>query len=86
MTLDINGRETVWTDERLHLLKAMWSDGNSAKVIADELGFTRNSVIGKIHRLGLPRRQTTVSADRERMTATERLSRQKNSSAGTGTY
>lgn len=75
MTLDVNGRETAWTDERIHLLKTMWSDGNSAGVIATELGFTRNSVIGKIHRLCLPKRLTTLSSDRERMTPAERTQR-----------
>src|SRR5882672_2605604 len=43
-----------WTDERVELLKKLWDDGYSASQIAAELGYiTRNSVIGKIHRLGL---------------------------------
>src|SRR5258706_7746842 len=43
-----------WTDDRVELLKKLWSDGCSASQIAAELGYiTRNSVIGKIHRLGL---------------------------------
>jgi GcrA cell cycle regulator len=43
-----------WTDERIELLKKLWSDGLSASRIAAELGgITRNAVIGKVHRLGL---------------------------------
>jgi GcrA cell cycle regulator len=44
-----------WTDERVELLKRLWSDGCSASQIAAELGgyLTRNAVIGKVHRLGL---------------------------------
>ena len=44
-----------WTDERVELLKKLWSQGLSASQIAAELGggVTRNSVIGKVHRLGL---------------------------------
>src|SRR3979490_543313 len=43
-----------WTDERVELLKKLWSDGLSASQIATELGgITRNAVIGKVHRLGL---------------------------------
>ncbi|MDK9696071.1 MAG: GcrA cell cycle regulator [Siculibacillus sp.] len=43
-----------WTDERVELLKKLWSDGLSASQIAGELGgVTRNAVIGKVHRLGL---------------------------------
>ena len=44
-----------WTDERVELLKKLWSDGLSASQIAAELGgITRNAVIGKVHRLGCP--------------------------------
>lgn len=46
-----------WTDERVELLKKLWSDGLSASQIAGELGgITRNAVIGKVHRLGLSNR------------------------------
>lgn len=46
-----------WTDERVEVLKKMWSEGQSASVIAKELGgVTRNAVIGKVHRLGLSNR------------------------------
>lgn len=44
----------TWTDERVDLLKKLWTDGLSASQIAGELGgITRNAVIGKVHRLGL---------------------------------
>lgn len=58
-----------WTDERVELLKKLWSDGLSASQIAAELGsITRNAVIGKVHRLGLSGRAKTagVSAPRQR--------------------
>ena len=43
-----------WNDERVELLKKLWSEGLSASQIATELGeVTRNAVIGKVHRLGL---------------------------------
>ena len=49
-----------WTDERVELLKKLWSDGLSASQIAAELGgITRNAVIGKVHRLGLVPRVIT---------------------------
>ena len=48
-----------WTDERVELLKKMWTEGQSASQIAKELGgVTRNAVIGKVHRLGLSNRAT----------------------------
>jgi GcrA cell cycle regulator len=43
-----------WTEERIEMLKKLWSEGFSASQIANELGgVTRNAVIGKVHRLGL---------------------------------
>jgi len=51
-----------WTDERVELLKKLWSEGLSASQIAAELGgITRNAVIGKVHRLGLSGRTKTAS-------------------------
>jgi GcrA cell cycle regulator len=52
-----------WTDERVELLKKLWSDGLSASQIAAELGgITRNAVIGKVHRLGLSGRAKSGSS------------------------
>ena len=52
-----------WTDERVEVLKKMWGEGQSASVIAKELGgVTRNAVIGKVHRLGLSNRVTSTTA------------------------
>ena len=49
-----------WNDERVDLLKKLWSEGLSASQIAGRLGsVTRNAVIGKVHRLGLSSRATT---------------------------
>ena len=43
-----------WTEQRVALLEKLWGDGLSASRIAETLGgVTRNSVIGKVHRLGL---------------------------------
>jgi GcrA cell cycle regulator len=43
----------MWTDERVELLKELWSKNWSAGMIAKELRVTRNAVIGKAHRLRL---------------------------------
>lgn len=49
-----------WTDERVEILKKLWTEGLSASQIAGQLGgVTRNAVIGKVHRLGLSGRATT---------------------------
>lgn len=51
----------TWTDERVELLKKLWSDGLSASQIAAKIGggVSRNAVIGKVHRLGLSGRGKT---------------------------
>lgn len=46
-----------WTDERVDLLKKLWSEGLTASQIASKLGgVSRNAVIGKVHRLKLESR------------------------------
>jgi GcrA cell cycle regulator len=48
-----------WSDERVDALRTLWADGLSASQIAARLGnVTRNAVIGKVHRLGIPGRAT----------------------------
>jgi GcrA cell cycle regulator len=67
-----------WTDERVELLKKLWTEGLSASQIAGRLGsVTRNAVIGKVHRLGLSGRATTSRMKshrpRSRMSAVKRV-------------
>ncbi|WP_038035554.1 GcrA family cell cycle regulator [Thermopetrobacter sp. TC1] len=51
-------KNNTWTEDRVVLLKKLWMEGLSASEIAKELGnnISRNAVIGKVHRLGLPAR------------------------------
>ena len=57
-----------WTDERVELLKKLWSEGLSASQIAAQLGsVTRNAVIGKVHRLKLSSRgRSTATPARQK--------------------
>jgi GcrA cell cycle regulator len=49
-----------WNDERVEVLKKLWTEGLSASQIAGRIGgVSRNAVIGKVHRLGLAGRATT---------------------------
>ncbi|TCD16500.1 GcrA family cell cycle regulator [Oricola cellulosilytica] len=57
-----------WTDERVELLKKLWTDGLSASQIAAQLGgVTRNAVIGKVHRLKLSGRAKSPSSGAPKM-------------------
>ena len=52
-----------WTDERVELLRKLWSEGLSASQIAAQLGGgSRNAVIGKVHRLKLSSRGRAAAA------------------------
>lgn len=59
-----------WTDERIETLKKMWDSGLTATQIAEELGgVSRNAVIGKAHRLGLPSRPSPVKSNEAKAAA-----------------
>jgi len=52
-----------WTDERVEMLRKLWSEGLSASQIAAQLGgVSRNAVIGKVHRLKLSARGRATAA------------------------
>jgi hypothetical protein len=46
----------IWTEARVQRLRTMYEDGASFRTIADDIGVTRCSAIGKAHRLYLPKR------------------------------
>lgn len=51
-----------WTEDRVALLSKLWNtDGRTASECAKVLEITRNSVIGKVHRLKFAKRRSTVS-------------------------
>ncbi len=51
----------VWNDERLNELKKLWAEGLSISQIGEALGVSRNSIAGKAHRMGLPKRPSPIS-------------------------
>lgn len=57
------GTASPWSDERVEILKTMWTAGKSASEIAGALncGITRNAVIGKVNRLGMSGRDPSVA-------------------------
>jgi GcrA cell cycle regulator len=51
---------SVWTEQRLEQLKSLWAKGLSISQIGAEIGVSRNAVVGKVHRMGLPKRQSPI--------------------------
>lgn len=51
----------TWPLERTERLRELWASGMVTRMIARELGITKNAVIGKAHRLRLERRPSPVT-------------------------
>ena len=49
-----------WNQQKVEDLKKLWNDGVATSRIGEQLGFTKNAVIGKAFRLWLERRQNSI--------------------------
>ena len=58
-------KNSVWDEEKLQKLKSLWDEGLPITKIGLELGVSRNSIAGKAHRLGLPKRNSPISKSGE---------------------
>ncbi|MEC8247403.1 MAG: GcrA family cell cycle regulator, partial [Pseudomonadota bacterium] len=75
----------AWTEERVEMLKQLWTDGLSASQIARKMGgVTRNAVIGKVHRLGLSGRATPARVTTARISSGSSRSGPSTPNVGTG--
>jgi GcrA cell cycle regulator len=60
-----------WNDDNVSQLRNLWDQGLPTAQIGKLLGFTKNAVVGKAHRIGLERRpspirRTAVKPDRKK--------------------
>jgi GcrA cell cycle regulator len=66
----------TWTEEQSDHLRSLWAEGFSCSQIADKIGgLTRNSVIGRVHRMGLSRRAKTPNRSRTTESSIPRIRR-----------
>ncbi|MBV8094030.1 MAG: GcrA cell cycle regulator [Acetobacteraceae bacterium] len=49
-----------WTSTAIQQLRSLWAEGLSAAEIARRLGASKNAVLGKVHRLHLPKRDSPI--------------------------
>ena len=49
-----------WTDDTIRALRKLWSEGHPTAEIGRRLGISKNAVVGKAHRLDLPRRLSPI--------------------------
>ena len=50
----------MWTFELIADLERLWKEGASTAEIGRKLGCSKNAVVGKAHRLGLPPRPSPI--------------------------
>lgn len=55
----------AWTDKMVEDLKKMWKDGMTTGEIGKKLGVSKNSIVGKVHRLGLSGRPSPIKKKSE---------------------
>lgn len=53
-------RDRPWTAAELEQVRTLWAEGLTAGQIGERLQRTRNSVLGKVHRLNLPPRPSPL--------------------------
>jgi len=53
----------TWTSEQILRLRSLWAEGHSAAEIGRRLGYSKNAVVGKTHREGLPSRPSPIRPD-----------------------
>ncbi len=53
----------TWTPERVAELKRLWATGATTSEIGRMLNITKNAVVGKSHRLGLPGRPSPIKRE-----------------------
>lgn len=50
----------AWTEEMIEQLKKMWDEGLTTGEIGRRLNVSKNSIVGKVHRLGLSGRPSPI--------------------------
>lgn len=55
----------AWTEEMVEELKKLWAEGVTTSAIGKRLGISKNSIVGKVHRLGLEGRPSPIKKSDE---------------------
>ena len=67
----VEEKKLSWNEENVARLRELWDQGLPTAQIGKLIGFTKNAVVGKAHRIGLERRpspirRTAVKPDRKK--------------------
>jgi GcrA cell cycle regulator len=58
-----SGQIKDWTNEQIEQLRVLWDEGHSISEIGRRMGVSKNSIVGKAHRLALPSRPDCIKRD-----------------------
>lgn len=58
---------SAWTDKKIEKLKKLWGKGLSAAEIGKKLDFSKNAIVGKVHRLGLSNRISPIKSSKPKV-------------------
>ena len=72
----------VWTEEKIKNLKKLWTKGATTAEIAKKLGLSKNSVIGKVHRLNLGARPSPIKTKKTTLIKTPKVKTPKSDRVG----
>ncbi len=64
-------KNNTWDELKLEKLQDLWKQGHPISKIGDMLGVSRNSVAGKAHRMGLPKRTSPISSIKKEKSSDE---------------
>ncbi len=67
----------AWTDEMVEDLKKMWKEGMTTGEIGKKLGVSKNSIVGKVHRLGLSGRPSPIKKKDEAASPSQAAAKEK---------
>ena len=67
----------AWTNEMVAELKRLWAEGVTTGEIGRRLNISKNSIVGKVHRLGLSGRPSPIKKKTDQDTSKKDVSKQK---------
>ena len=73
----------AWTDEMVEDLKKMWKQGLTTNEIAKNLGVSKNSIVGKVHRLNLTARPSPIKKKEDVDSLNKSVATPANTESGT---
>jgi len=70
--------DSIWdVPGKIETLRRLWAEGHSGSEIGRRMGISKNQVVGKVHRLGLPKREAPAALhavkDKPRVLSSARL-------------